>query len=378
MIYLDSAATSFHRPPQVAESVLRAMETMGNCGRGAHEAAFAAARSIFQTRRLLAELFGAGSPERVAFTANSTESLNMAVKGLLRPGDTAVSTVLEHNSVLRPLYEMEERGVRLRLVGCDSRGVLDYEALERKITPGIRAVFCTHASNVTGNLVDIRRIGRRCRKQGVLFCVDASQTAGRFSVDMERDCIDILCFTGHKSLLGPQGTGGICIREGVEVRPLVTGGSGIRTFDRSHPNVMPAALEAGTQNGHGIAGLGAGVRYILEQGPEKLLKREQELAEAFRKLTENIPGIRFYGDFSEKNRAPIVSLNLGERDSGEISDRLAAEYEIFTRSGGHCAPLMHETLGTREQGTVRFSFSHFNTEQEITKAAEALREIAET
>ena len=377
MIYLDSAATSLYRPPEVAESVLQAMKSMGNCGRGTHEAALAASRNIFEVRCLLAELFHAGSPEQVAFTANATESLNIAVKGLLKPGDTAVATVLEHNSVLRPLYEMEERGVRLQLIGCNGRGVPDYEALEQAVTPEVKAVFCTHASNVTGNLVDIRRIGQRCRRQGVLFCVDASQTAGRFSLDMERDCIDLLCFTGHKSLLGPQGTGGICVRRGVEVRPLVTGGSGIRTFDRRHPAVMPAALEAGTQNGHGIAGLGAGVRYILEQGSEKLLQREQALAEAFREMAEEIPGVRIYGDFSSKNRAPIVSLNLGERDSGEISDRLASGYGILTRSGGHCAPLMHEAMGTQEQGAVRFSFSHFNTEEEIQKAAEALREIAE-
>ena len=376
MIYLDSAATSYYRPPQVAEAVLEAMKTMGNCGRGAHPASLRAARGIFQARQLLSELFHAGSPERTAFTANATESLNMAVKGLLRPGDTAVSTVLEHNSVLRPLYEMEERGVTLRLAGCGPEGVPDYEAMEAAITSEVRAVFCTHASNVTGNLVDIRRIGRRCREQGVLFCVDASQTAGRFPLDMERDGIDVLCFTGHKSLLGPQGTGGICVREGVAVAPLVTGGSGIRTFDRKHPTVMPAALEAGTLNGHGIAGLAAGVRYILKQGPEKLLRREQKLAELFRKQTADIPGIRFYGDFYEKNRAPIVALNLGDRDSGEVSDRLAEEYGIFLRSGGHCAPLMHQALGTRRQGILRFTFSHFNKEEEILEAAGALREIA--
>ena len=193
---------------------------------------------------------------------------------------------------------------------------------------------------------------------------------------MEKDGIDVLCFTGHKSLLGPQGTGGICVREGVAVAPLVTGGSGIRTFDRKHPTVMPTALEAGTLNGHGIAGLAAGVRYILEQGPEKLLRREQKLAELFRKQTADIPGIRFYGDFYEKNRAPIVALNLGDRDSGEVSDRLAEEYGIFLRSGGHCAPLMHQALGTRRQGILRFSFSHFNKEEEILEAAGALREIA--
>ena len=350
MIYLDSAATSFYRPPEVAEAVVRAMESMGNSGRGVHGASLRTARTIYRARCLLAELFHGDGPEQTAFTANSTESLNLAVKGLLSPGDRAVTTVLEHNSVLRPLYEMEQRGVKLEIIGCGQEGVLDYQAMEQAIVPGVRAVFCTHASNVTGNSVDIRRIGRQCRKQGVLFCVDASQTAGRFSIDMERDCIDVLCFTGHKSLLGPQGTGGICVRRGIAVRPLVTGGTGIRTFDR----------------------------YILEQGPEQLLKRERKLADLFLEETADIPGIRFYGDLGDPNRAPVVSLNLGERDSAEISGRLWAEYEISTRSGGHCAPLMHEALGTREQGTVRFSFSHYNTEQEIREAAEALREIGET
>lgn len=378
MIYLDSAATSFYRPPQVGESVLEAMKCLGNSGRGAHGASLEASRTIYRSRCLLAELFHAGGPEQVVFTANATESLNFAVKGILRPGDRAAATVLEHNSVLRPLYEMQDRGVILRLIGCGSSGMPDYEALEEAITPRTRAVFCTHASNVTGNVTDIRRIGRRCREQGVLFCVDASQTAGRFEIDMEKDCIDILCFTGHKSLLGPQGTGGLCVRKGITVRPLITGGTGIRTFDRNHPRIMPEALEAGTLNGHGIAGLGAGIRYILEQGPENLLKREQELAELFRRLTEDIPDIRFYGDFSQKNRAPVVSLNLGNRDSGEISSRLSEQYEIYTRSGGHCAPLMHEAMGTRNQGMVRFSFSHFNTEQEIYEAAGALREISKT
>ncbi len=376
MIYLDSAATSLYRPPEVAEAVIRAMETMGNSGRGAHEPSLRTARAVYRTRSLLDQLFHGDGPEQVAFTANSTESLNLAAKGLLRPGDTAVTTVLEHNSVLRPLYEMEQKGVKLKWIGCDSRGVLDYASMEKAITPDVRAVFCTHASNVTGNPVDIGRIGERCRKMGVLFCVDASQTAGRFDIHMKRDCMDVLCFTGHKSLLGPQGTGGICIRKGVSLRPLVTGGSGIRTFDHQHPQVMPEALEAGTLNGHGIAGLEAGLRYILEKGPGNLLDRERKLAELFLKLTEDIPGIHFYGDLQEPNRAPILSLNLGDRDSAEISGRLALDYEIYTRSGGHCAPLLHRALGTKQQGMVRFSFSHYNTEQEIREAAEALREIA--
>lgn len=248
MIYLDNAATSFHRPPEVGEAVLWAMGHLGNDSRGTHGAALESGRVIYETRELLAELFGAAGPEQVAFTSNATEALNTAIKGILRPGDRAVTTVLEHNSVLRPLYEMEKMGVELAVVGTEAetgqsiRGRLDYAALEREITPGTRAVIVTHASNLTGNLTDIRRIGGMCRRAGALFIVDASQTAGIFPIDMERDCIDVLCFTGHKSLMGPQGTGGICVRKGLGIRPLKSGGSGILTFSKTHPSVIDMPL----------------------------------------------------------------------------------------------------------------------------------------
>ena len=260
MIYLDNAATSFHRPPEVGEAVLWAMGHLGNDSRGTHGAALESGRVIYETRELLAELFGAAGPEQVAFTSNATEALNTAIKGILRPGDRAVTTVLEHNSVLRPLYEMEKMGVELAVVGTEAetgqniRGRLDYAALEREITPGTRAVIVTHASNLTGNLTDIRRIGGMCRQAGALFIVDASQTAGIFPMDMERDCIDVLCFTGHKSLMGPQGTGGICVRKGLEIRPIKSGGSGILTFSKTHPSVM---LAQGAGSGP-AAGQGAG------------------------------------------------------------------------------------------------------------------------
>ena len=247
MIYLDNAATSYYRPDTVAEAVAQAIRTMGNCSRGAYEAALTSARAVYGTRALVSELFHGEGPEQVAFTANSTESLNIAIKGVLETGDRVVATVLDHNSVLRPLYEMERQGAELVIVGCTDekdRGCLDYGAMEAAIRPGTKAVVCTHASNLTGNLVDIRRIGGWCRKAGALFIVDASQTAGVFPIDMERDMIDILCFTGHKGLMGPQGTGGMCVRKGVGIRPLLSGGSGIMTYSRTHPDSMPTALEA--------------------------------------------------------------------------------------------------------------------------------------
>ena len=345
---------------------------------------------LFETRQLIAQLFHAPGPEQVAFTANATESLNIAVKGLIAPGDRVVTTVLEHNSVLRPLYEMEKMGAELTVVGCerergDSRenniertaqtaGRLDLEALKEAITPGTRAVVMTHASNLTGNCQNLAMVGAWCRQAGALFIVDASQTAGVFPVDMERDRIDVLCFTGHKGLMGPQGTGGLCVREGLVIRPLLSGGSGIRTFEKTHPSQMPTALEAGTLNGHGIAGLRAALYYIKEQGMDQLRKREQFLMKRFYEQVREIPDIRIYGDFSQKNRAPIVSLNLGDEDSAAVSDYLSQEYGIAVRPGGHCAPLMHLALGTKEQGAVRFSFSHFNTEEHIDTAVRALRE----
>lgn len=381
MIYLDNAATSYYRPDTVADAVAQAIRTMGNCSRGTYETALTSARTVYETRELLSQLFHGDGPEQVAFTANSTESLNMAIKGVLEPGDRVVTTVLEHNSVLRPLYEMEQQGVELVMAGCekeegtreDCRGVLDYDAMKAAITPGTKAVVCTHASNLTGNLTDIGRIGRWCREAGALFIVDASQTAGVCSIDMERDYIDILCFTGHKGLMGPQGTGGLCVRKEVIIRPLLSGGSGIMTYSKTHPDIMPTALEAGTLNVHGLAGLRAALMYIHETGTQVIHEKEMQLMRRFYSQVKSIPGIHIYGDFDQERRAAVVALNLGDEDSGAVSDYLAQEHGIYTRSGGHCAPLMHEALGTREQGAVRFSFSHFNTEEDADAAAEALR-----
>lgn len=381
MIYLDNAATSFYRPDTIAQAVADAIMTLGNSSRGTHSLALQSSRIIFQGRQMLANLFGAKSPEQVAFTKNSTEALNIAIKGILKSGDKVVTTVLEHNSVLRPLYEMEERGVELIIIGCETdkreRGKLDYKTLERAIMREVKAVVCTHASNLTGNIVDIQKIGKICRERGVLFIVDASQTAGIFPIDMERDGIDIICFTGHKSLMGPQGIGGLCVREGIEIEPLVSGGSGILTYEKKHPKKMPIALEAGTLNSHGVAGLVEGIRYINEMGAENLRKREQELMWKFYEGLCKMPGIKIYGDFQSRERVPIVSCNFFDEDSGEISDYLAEEYEIYTRFGGHCAPLMHESLGTRKQGAVRFSFSHFNTREQVEETLVAVREIYE-
>ena len=240
MIYLDNAATSFRKPEEVRKAVSDALVSLGNSGRGAHGASLDASRLIFDTRRLLAELFHGGDPSRVAFTANSTASLNMAIQGLLEPGDHVITTMMEHNSVLRPLYRMEEQGVELTILPSDERGRVKYEDFEDAVRKNTKAVVCTHASNLTGNINDLEIIGSICKKHGILLVVDASQTAGVFDIDMEKMGIHVLCFTGHKGLLGPQGTGGICVRQGISLRPFLVGGSGVKSYLKSQPEEMPA------------------------------------------------------------------------------------------------------------------------------------------
>ena len=376
MIYFDNAATSLKKPACVVQAVAEAMGSLGNSGRSIHSGAMLASRTVYDTRVALAKLFGAESSERIAFTANATQALNTAIKGVLNPGDHVITTALEHNSVLRPLYELEDRGVELTILPADGLGNLCYGDFEKALRPNTRAIVTTHGSNITGNLLDIGRIGAIARKHGLIYILDASQTAGVFDIQVQDMHIDILCFTGHKGLLGPQGTGGIYVREGLDIRPLLSGGSGVQTYLRSHPPQMPTALEAGTLNAHGIAGLGAAVGYLEETGLAAIREQEQALMKTFYEAVRKIPGITVYGDFVSFNRCAIVSLNVRDYDSGEVSDALSQQYGIATRPGAHCAPRMHEALGTVRQGAVRFSFSHFNTEEEIMTAVSALRELA--
>ena len=377
MIYMDNAATTMHKPKEVIDAVVVAMSSMGNAGRGVNEASLSASRLIYDTREKLCRLFGAEDPRQIVFTANSTESLNIAIKGILNPGDHVIATMLEHNSVLRPLYEMEKKGVRLTIVKSNPEGTLDLADIENAIAPDTKMIVCTNGSNLTGNYIDPEPIGTLAREKGIVFVVDASQTAGVFPIDVQKMKIDVLCFTGHKGMLGPQGTGGMYVRKGLSVRPLLSGGSGVQTYSKTHPTEMPTALEAGTLNGHGIAGLHAAVEYLEKTGVDTIRAREQDLMWRFYEGVKEIPGVKVYGDFSTKNRCAIVTLNIGDYDSSEVSDELLTEYGLSTRSGGHCAPLMHEALGTVEQGAVRFSFSHYNTEEEVDTAIRAIRELAE-
>ena len=377
MIYLDHAATSLPKSEPVVMAVTADMNCLGNSGRGAHSASLGASRMIYETREVLSDFFGGDGPEQVVFTPNATAALNMVIQGILNPGDRAVTTAMEHNSVLRPLYRMEKQGVSLCVVPADEKGRLSMERLEQELKPGTKALFCTHASNVTGNVNDLKTIGTMCRDRGILFVADVSQSAGILPIDMKEMAIDILCFTGHKGLLGPQGTGGICVRKGVSVRPLIVGGSGILSYSREQPAQMPVALEAGTLNGHGIAGLKAALTYIREQGQDILRKKELELMWYFYDQVSRLSQVTVYGDFSSRKalRTPVVSLNIGEEDSGWAAGELAERYGIQTRAGAHCAPLMHEVLKTRDRGAVRFSFSHLNTREEAEMAVYAVEQL---
>lgn len=377
MIYFDNAATTLPKPEPVARAVYDALNGQGNGGRGCHGAALAGLRSAYQVRRQIAELFHVpGGPEQVAFTSGATEALNTAIAGLFAPGDHVITTAWEHNSVLRPLYRMEDQGVELTILPADRRGQLRYEALERAVQANTRAVVCTHASNVTGDLLDLERVSALCRAHGLLFVLDGAQTAGVFPIDMERMGIDVLCLAGHKSLMGPQGIGALCVRAGLSIRPWKVGGSGAHSYDRRHPLDMPTALEAGTLNGPGIAGLGAALHWLEEQGMERLKAREQALLKRFYNGVTQIPGVMVYGNWESFDRAAVLSLNLGEWSSGEASDELWERFEIATRPGAHCAPQMHRAMGTEERGTVRFSLSHQNTEDEVDRALEALDTLA--
>ena len=377
MIYLDSSATSFLKPPQVAEAVFRSFNTIGNAGRGAHAPTLNASRLIYDTREKLAALFGTPDPSRIAFTCNATEALNIAIHGAIHPGEHVITTACEHNSVLRPLYLKEKEGTELTIIPADKKGRIRYDLLESSVKSNTSAIVLTHASNLSGNVTDLAFVSNFAKKHGLLLIVDASQTAGSLPINVVKMGIDILCFTGHKGLFGPQGTGGLYVREGLTLSPLKSGGSGIHSFDRQHPTDMPTALEAGTLNGHGIAGLNAGLDYILSTGVKNIHAKEISLARRFVNGISDISDLKLYGDIDAPLRTPIISLNIGNMSSASVSDILWEDYEICVRAGAHCAPLMHKTFGTEKQGAVRFSFSCFNTEAEIDTVIQAMHEIAE-
>ncbi len=382
MIYLDNAATTMRKPQQVIDAVAAAMGSLGNAGRGAGSGSMAGARVVHECRERVAALLGCERADHVAFAPNSTAALNCAINGLVGEGDRVVTTVLEHNSVLRPLNRLAaEHGVVVEHAGCDALGRLDMGDLERLVVPGTRAVVVTGASNVTGNAVDVAAVARVAHAAGALCIVDASQSAGLLTINMATQGLDVVCFTGHKALMGPQGTGGLAVAPGVDVRPWNVGGTGVHSFDPMQPEGWPTRLEAGTLNGHGLAGLSAGLAFIEENGGVAAMGAHE--AATARRLYEgmrDLPGVTVYGDWpecaSDVVRPGIVALNIEGLASAEVSDMLMQGWGIATRPGAHCAPLMHKALGTVEQGVVRFSTSWFTTYAEIDEAVEAVREIA--
>ena len=380
MIYLDNAATTMRKPQEVVDAVVAAMGSLGNAGRGASAGALDAGRVVLRAREAVAALLGCSRADHVCFSANATAALNAALSGLVGPGERVVTTVLEHNSVLRPLARLaDERGADVAYAGCDAHGFLDMDELVRLATPGTRLVAVTHGSNVTGNLVDVARVAQIAHAVGAICLVDASQTAGVVPLDMEAMGIDVVCFTGHKSLMGPQGTGGMAVAEGVDVRPWAEGGSGVHSFERRHPLDWPTRLEAGTLNAHGLAGLAAGIAFIEKNGgPVAVGAREHALARRLYEGVRDVPGVTVYGGWpvAPERCGGIVALNVDGLDSAEVADALSSGWGIACRAGAHCAPLMHRALGTEVRGIVRLSCGWFNTEDEIDVAAAAVREIA--
>lgn len=365
MIYFDNAATTIQKPPEVSQAVAQAIGTFGNAGRSFHTPAMQAARAVYGARQEIARLAGLQNPLQVAFTSGATESLNLVLSGLIRPEDHVITTVLEHNSVLRPLYQT---GCELSYLSCDDRGMLLTDRLPALLRKNTRFVVCTHGSNLVGSVTDTGAVQSFCHENGLGFILDASQTMG--SIQTNADLADVLCFTGHKALLGPQGTGGIIVQRDPGFRPVKTGGSGSDSFRRSQRTTMPDIFEAGTANAHGLAGLAAGIRHLNYLGMEAIRRHKQALLTAFLEGISNIPQIRLYG--SHPDALPVAALNVGDLPAEETTLWLWENRHIATRSGSHCAPLLHRFFHTEKRGMVRFSFGLYNSLEEVETTVEAL------
>ncbi|MDD3653426.1 MAG: aminotransferase class V-fold PLP-dependent enzyme [Desulfotomaculaceae bacterium] len=380
MIYFDNAATSFPKPKAVIEAMENYFFNMGGTtGRSGHKMALEASELVFNTRESLAQLFNIKDSARIVFTKNVTESLNMAINGFLIKGDRVITTSVEHNSVMRPLRYLEQAGkIKLYVVQANQAGMVDPASFEDILKKeSIKLVVFSHASNVTGAVNPIGPITQIVKSYGSNTLIDAAQTAGAYPVDVEADGVDMLAFTGHKALLGPQGTGGLYIREGIEIEPLMRGGTGSNSEREFQPELMPDRLESGTLNVIGLAGLGAGVKYVLEHGVVNLRQKEMALTESFIRNAAKIPDVRLYGPKDANNRVSVVSLNISGYDPAEIAYILDRDFDIACRPGLHCAPSTHKTIGTFPQGTVRFAFGPFNNIEEIHTGLTALSHISQ-
>ena len=379
LLYFDNAATTWPKPKGMLEAMIRYQETVGGSpGRSAHRLSIEAARIVYDTREAAAELFGIDDPFRVAFTKNATEGLNIAIQGLLKPGDHCITSGMEHNSVMRPLRAMEAKGIEISIIPCRTDGTLDPADVEAAIRSQTRLIILIHASNITGTLMPVAEVGALARRHGIPLLVDAAQTAGAVPIDVEAMNIDLLAFTGHKSLFGPQGTGGLYIRKGLDERiaPLMMGGTGSRSEFEEQPDFMPDKYESGTQNAIGLAGLAAGIGFIRAEGVDAIREKEMALAKAFLEGAGVLKGIRLYGPPDVGKRTAVVSFNIDGMVPSETAMRLDEDYGILCRPGLHCAPLAHRTVGTFPRGTVRFSFGYYNTLDQVQEALKALEEIS--
>jgi cysteine desulfurase family protein len=379
VIYLDNAASSWPKPDATWQAMEHFMRHIGaNPGRSGHRLSIEAGRILMDAREALAELFHVEDPLRICFTSNATESLNLAICGILQRGDHCITTSMEHNSVMRPLRALERQGLEVTAVPCSFQGELDPREIEKAIKKKTNLIVITHASNVTGTLMPISEIGKIAKEHGIFFCIDAAQTAGACPIDVKRMRIDLLAFTGHKALYGPPGTGGLYIREGLEenIEALTRGGTGSRSEFQEQPDFMPDKYESGTPNTVGVAGLGAGVRFILEQGIALIRAKEQALTRLLIEGLQSISGVCVYGSGDPERQIAICSFNIRDLLPSEITMVLDEEFQIMSRPGLHCAPAAHQTIGTVPQGTVRLSAGSFTTEEEIALALKAIEKIA--
>ena len=380
MIYLDNAATSFPKPRCTAEAVYDfLLHTGANPGRSAHRMSVDAARVVYETRETVNTFFGGPDPLRVVFTMNATYGINIALKGLLKPGDRVVTTGMEHNAVMRPLRSMESEGVTVDVVICDTNGVLDPSDVRKALEDEAALVVMSAASNVTGSIMPVREVGGIAYQKGVPLLVDSAQAGGVIPLNMEDDCIDLLAFTGHKSLYGPPGTGGLIFGNRVDeksIRPLVEGGTGSRSEDEIQPLFLPDRFESGTPNGAGLTGLHASLTWLTENGTGEILSREQTLAARLREGLASVSEVKLYGPEDAAQRTGVLSFTIDGLEVSEIGERLDEDFGIMTRVGLHCAPAAHRTIGTFPEGTVRVSVGAFTTERDVDSAVDAVRSIA--
>jgi cysteine desulfurase family protein len=382
LLYLDNSATSWPKPKEVLESIRKAIEQYGaNPGRSGHKLAIEAARIIYETREALAELFGLEDPQRVILTKNVTEALNLVLYGFLKPGDHVITSSMEHNSVMRPLRDLEKKGVEVTQIRASEKGEIDPQDVLKSIRKNTKLIVLVHLSNVTGTIMPVEEVLKIGKDHGIPLLLDAAQSAGTIPLNLKELPVDLLAFTGHKGLFGPQGTGGLIINtEGLEekIEPLMRGGTGSKSEEEEQPEFLPDKYESGTPNTPGIAGLGEGVRFILKEGIERIREKKEKLTLKLIEGLKEIKGVKLYGPLDPKKQIGIVSFNLEGKSPSEVSHLLDEKYNILSRPGLHCAPSAHKSIGTFPFGTVRFSVGYFNTEEEIEYAIRAVRDLVDS